>query len=137
MSTPLYGQDVKNICTTLVNADSTTWKDAYDNSAGSKAVRVEGLSITSDDTATMNIQVGILKGGTTYLNGTCRAVTLSGTDGAAAKVQALSSGNAGTLAADGIYDLWIEAGAKLQVKALVAVTAAKTVTVTGRVRTYA
>lgn len=137
MSAPLYGVDVKNVAVNILPADTTTWKDAYDNSAGSKAVRVESLSIASTDTSTVNVQVGILKGGTTYVNGTCRAVTLSGTDGAASKVQALSAGCAGTLAADGIYDVWVEAGAKLQVKTLAAVTADKIVTVTGRVRTFA
>lgn len=136
MTAPVYGVDYKNIAVTLANADSTTYKDAYDNSAGSKAVRVEGLSLTSTDTSTVNIQFAVLKGGTAYLLGTCRAVTLSGTDGAAAKVAALSAGNVGTIAPDGIYDVWIEAGAKLQVKTLVAVTADKLVTVTGRVRTF-
>lgn len=131
------GQDMKNIAVTLVNADSTDWKDAYDNSAGSKAVRVEGLTITSDDTSTVNIQVGLYKGATTYLLGTARAVTLSGTDGAASKVSLLSVSTAGLQAPDGIYDLWVEAGAKLQVRTLAAVTSAKTVTVAGRVRTYA
>ena len=136
MTTPVYGQDVANIAVTLANADSTNYKDAYDNSGGTKAVRVEALSIASTDTSTVNLQFAVLKGGTAYLLGTCRAVTLSGTDGAAAKVSALSAGNVGTLAADGIYDVWIEAGAKLQVKSLVAVTADKLVTVTGRVRAF-
>lgn len=137
MTTPVYSQDMKNIAMTLVNADSTNYKDAYDNSAGSKAVRIEGLSITSDDTSTVNIAFAVLKGGTAYLLGTCRAVTLSGTDGAAARIAVLSVSNIGTLAPDGVYDIWIEAGAKLQVKSLVAVTSNKTVTVTGRVRTFA
>lgn len=133
----VFGQDVKNIAKTLVNADSTNWVDIYDNSAGAKAVRVEGISITSDDTSTVNIQIGVYRSSVTYLLGTVRVVTLSGTDGAASKVNALGAGTVGLLAPDGIYDLWIEAGAKLQAKSLVAVTSNKTVTITGRVRTFA
>ena len=77
----------------------------------------------------------MLASGTNYLAGTVRAVTLSGTDGAAAKVNALTS--IGTLAPDGIYDVWVGAGEKLQAKSLVTVTSAKTVTITGRARLYA
>lgn len=61
--------------------------------------------------------------------------TVSGTDGATAKVQALPT--IGVLAPDGIYDIWVGAGGKLQAKSLVTVTSAKTVNITGRARLYA
>ena len=129
-----FPSGVATVRAQLLPADTTAWKDVYDNSAGTKAVRIEGLGITSDDTSTVNIQFSMLASGTNYLAGTVRAVTLSGTDGAAAKVNALTS--IGTLAPDGIYDVWVGAGEKLQAKSLVTVTSAKTVTITGRARLY-
>lgn len=135
-ATPTYASGVKNIAKNIVNADSTNWVDLFDNSANSKNATVEGLTLTSDDTATMNVQFSILKGGTNYLLGTVRVATLSGTDGAAARISALSASTLGTLTPEGIYTVEIEAGAKLQAKVLAAVTSAKTVTVTGRVRQY-
>ena len=129
-----FPSGVATVRAQLLPADTTAWKDVYDNSAGTKAVRIEGLGITSDDTSTVNIQFSMLASGTNYLAGTVRAVTLSGTDGAAAKINALTS--IGTLAPDGIYDIWVGAGEKLQAKSLVTVTSAKTVTITGRARLY-
>lgn len=134
-TSPVFSSGMAAVRAQLVNADSTNWKDVYDNSAGSTPVRVEGLGLTSDDTSTVNIQFSMLAGGTNYNIGTVRAVTLSGTDGAAAKVNALTS--IGTLAPDGIYDVWVAAGEKLQAKSLVAVTSGKFVTITGRARLYA
>ena len=130
-----FSSGVATVRAQILPADTTAWKDVYDNSAGTKAVRIEGLGITSDDTSTVNIQFSMLASGTNYLAGTVRAVTLSGTDGAAAKVNAMTS--IGTLAPDGIYDVWVGAGEKLQAKSLVTVTSAKTVTITGRARLYA
>lgn len=118
----------------ILPADTTDWVDLYDNSAGTKAVRVEGLMLTSDDTSTVNVQFSFLVGPTNYLLGTVRAVTLSGTDGAAARVNAMTA--VGTLAPDGIYDIWIGPGEKLQAKSLVTVTSAKAINVTGRARLY-
>ncbi len=118
----------------ILPANTTAWVDVYDNSLGTKAVRVEGLGITSDDTSTVNIQFSMLASGTNYLVGTVRAVTLSGTDGAAARVNAMAT--VGTLAPDGVYDIWVGAGEKLQAKSLVTVTSAKVVTITGRARLY-
>lgn len=129
-----FSSGVATVRAQLLPADTTAWKDVYDNSAGTKAVRIEGLGITSDDTSTVNIQFSMLASAVNYLVGTVRAVTLSGTDGAAAKVNALTS--IGALAPDGIYDIWVGAGEKLQAKSLVTVTSAKTVTITGRARLY-
>ena len=67
--------------------------------------------------------------------GTVRAVTLSGTDGAAARVNVLAL--LGTIAPDGIPVLEVPAGTKLQAKSLVAVTADKTVTLSGWARSIA
>jgi hypothetical protein len=131
---PNFAKDVTNIAKTILPADTTAWVDVFDNSARTKSVRVESLNICSDDTATVNLQFGLFKGGVTYLLGTIRVVTLSGTDGAASRVSVLPT--LGSQDPDGINVLEIEAGAKLQAKSLVAVTSAKTVTITGRARNY-
>ncbi len=133
-TSPTFSSGVATVRAQILPADTTAWKDVYDNSAGTKAVRIEGLGITSDDTSTVNIQFSMLAGAVNYNIGTAQVVTLSGTDGAAAKINAMTS--IGTLAPDGIYDVWVAAGEKLQAKSLVTVTSAKTVTITGRARLY-
>jgi hypothetical protein len=134
-ATPTFPKNVVTVAKTIVNADSTSWVDVYDNSAGTANVRIEALTLCSDDTSTVNIQFARYSSSTSFLIGTVRAVTLSGTDGAAARVNCLST--VGTVAADGIPVIEIPAGAKLQAKSLVAVTSAKTVTLTGWGRNFA
>lgn len=134
-ATPTYAKNVVSIAKTILPADTTAWVDLYDNSSGTANIRIEALNLCSDDTSTVNIQFGRYVGATTYLLGTVRAVTLSGTDGAAARVNCLST--VGTVAADGIPVIEIAAGSKLQAKSLVAVTSAKTVTLTGWGRNFA
>jgi hypothetical protein len=119
---------------TIVPADTTTAVDIYNNSAGTSAVRIEALTICSDDTATMNVQFLRNASAVAYLIGTVRVATLSGTDGAAARINALTT--IGTTAPDMIPVIEVPAGEKLQAKVLVAVTAAKTVTITGWARRY-
>lgn len=134
-ASPNYPSDVKGINKTIVNSDSTNWVTLYDNSSGSKAVRVEALNLCSDDTSTVNIQIGVDVSATQYLIGTARAVTLSGTDGAALIVNALAI--VGNVSPDAIRVIYIPTGGKLVAKSLVAVTSTKTVTLTGWVREYA
>lgn len=134
-ASPVFPKNIVGIHKTILPADTTAWVDVYDNSAGTANIRIEALNLCSDDTATMNIQFGCYAGAATYLIGTVRVVTLSGTDGAAARVNALST--IGTTAADGIPVIEVPAGEKLQAKVLVAVTAAKTVTLTGWGRNFA
>ena len=122
------------IAKTILPADTTAFVDVYDNSAGTSNVRVEALTLTSDDTSTVNIQFARFKSATAFLVGTVRAVTLSGTDGAASRINCLAT--IGTTAPDGIAVYEIAAGEKLQAKSLVTVTAAKTVTIQGWGRAY-
>lgn len=136
MSTsPTFASGVARIAKTILPADAINYVDVYDNSAGSTSVRVEALNLCSDDTSTVNISFARYDGATAYLIGTVRAVTLSGTDGAAARVVCLDT--IGTLAPDGIRVIEIPAGGKLQAKSLVQVSSNKTVTLTGWVRQYA
>lgn len=123
---------------TFVNADSTNIKVVLDNSAGTKALRIEALSITSTDTSARNVQFSRLVSAVDYTIGTVAVPVASGTDGSTPRVTALSSSTAGigTLDADGIYVCWVPAGQKLDAKMLVAVTADKTVTISGWARSY-
>lgn len=132
-ASPTYPSGIAAIGKTIVNADGTNWVDLYNNT-GSAPARCEALNLCSDDTSTVNLQLGLELSGTTYLLGTVRAATLSGTDGAAAVVFPLLS--IGSVAPDAIRVLHIPAGAKLRAKVNAAVTAAKTVTITGAVRLY-
>lgn len=115
-------------------AQTTDLVDICDNSARLKAARIEGLGIASDDSSACNIQFSILSGGVSYPISTVNVPASSGTNGTAARVNVLPS--IGVLAPDGIYDLWIGAGEKLQANALVTLTSGKTATITGRVRLF-
>jgi hypothetical protein len=120
-ATPIYPSGFARISKTILPADTTAYVDVYDNSAASTPVRVEALTICSNDTSTVNIAFARYDGAAAFLIGTVRAVTLSGTDGATARVNALTT--VGTLAPDGINVLVIPAGGKLQAKSLANVTA--------------
>ncbi len=130
-----FAKNIVDIHKTILPADTTALVDVYDNSAGTANIRVEALNLCSDDTSTVNIAFYRYSGSTAYLIGTVRAVTLSGTDGATARVNCLTT--IGTTGADGIPIIEIPAGVKLQAKSLVAVTSAKTVTLTGWGRNFA
>jgi hypothetical protein len=131
---PSYPSDVEGIHKEILPGDTTNWVDLYDNSLGSVAARCEALNLCSDDTSTVNIQIGYDIGGTRFLIGTARAITLSGTDGAARLVNALNI--VGNVSPDAIKVIYIPAGAKLVAKSLATVTASKVVSLTGWVRVY-
>ena len=131
---PIFSNDVKNIAKRIIPSDTTTFVDLFDNSAGTKSARVEALAICSDDTSAVNVQLGLLIGGTVFLMGTVNVPTLSGTNGSAARINAMTT--LGTQDPDGILTIEVQAGAKLQARTLAAVTADKIVTLTGRARTY-
>lgn len=134
-TSPTFSSGVAPIRAKITAALTNTAVDLYDNTLGTKAVRVEGLGLASDDSAAANIKFSMwTTGPVTYPISTVNVPANSGTNGTAARVNALPS--IGVLAPDGIYDVWIGAGEKLQANALVTLTADKTVTITGRVRLY-
>ena len=137
-TTNTFPKDRVGFAVTFVNADSTNIKVVLDNSAGTKAMRIEQLSICSDDTSARNVQFSRLVSSVDYTKGTVNVPIASGSDGSAPRVAPLVSSTAGIggLDADGIYVLWLPAGQKLDAKMLVAVTAAKTVTISGWARSY-
>lgn len=134
-TSPTYPSGVAGVNKTIANSDGTNWVTLYDNSAASSVARLEALNLCSDDTSTVNIQIGVEVSAVQYLVGTVRAVTLAGTDGATALVNALNV--VGNISPDAIKVIYIPAGGKLVAKSLVAVTSTKTVTLTGWARLYA
>lgn len=114
---------------TFVNADGTTAKTVF--TAGSNDSDLKMLSITSNDTASVNMQVEYFDGSTAYLIGTVRAVTLTGTDGAANAVDLLNSTALPFLPVDdaGKRYIPVKTGHTIKVAPVATVTAAKTVTV--------
>ena len=125
MGQPIFIQTPQAAEATFVNADGTTPKDLIE--AGASGSKILDINVTSDDTATVNMQVFVHDGATAYLLGTVPVATLSGTDGAAVSVNLLDSDYIAGLDADG--QLAVPTGYKIQVAPLGAVTAAKTVTV--------
>lgn len=113
---------------TFVNADSTTAKTLL--TAGANGTIVVGLSGCTNDTAANNVAVSVYDGATTFLVGTVRLATLSGTDGAVNAVNLLNQTALPFLKLDsgGNPYLSLKAGYLLKVAPLVAVTAAKTLT---------
>ncbi len=122
---PIFVLKANLVEVTFVNADSTTPKDLVAGSAD--GTKILAINVTSDDTATVNLEVYIHDGSTAYLIGTVPVITLSGTDGIVPAVNLLDSTLIPGLDADG--ELFIPTGYKIQVAPLVAVTSAKTATI--------
>jgi hypothetical protein len=133
-TSPNYPSDVKGIATTIVSSSSTNWVTLYDNSSGSAAARCEALNLCSDDTSTINIQVGLEVSGSQFLVGTARAVSSSGVDGESRLVNALNI--VGNVAPDAIKVVYIPTGTKLVARASASISSGRTATLTGWVRTY-
>ena len=124
-TSPIFGLAANLAEVTFVNADGTTPKDLI--SAGANGSKVTRIAVHSDDTAASNLVLYVHDGTTAYKVGTVRVAIGSGNDGAAAAVNLLSQTMLPWLDADG--EFYIPSGYKVQVGPLVAVTAAKTVTV--------
>jgi hypothetical protein len=137
-TTNTFPKDRVGFATKFANADGTNIKVIFDNSTGAKAVRLEMLTICSDDTSVRNIQFSRLISAVDYLIGTINIPVAAGTDGVVPRVTGLSSSTTGigALDADGIYVCWVPAGQKLDAKMLVAVTTDKTITISGWARSY-
>lgn len=114
--------------TTIVNADSTNKKTLL--TAGANGAVVRGIYATTDDTSLNNVSVWVNDGVTDFRIGTTRVAIASGTDGAANAVDLLNSTAIPALELDssGNPVLYLKAGWILKASVLVAVTAAKTLT---------
>lgn len=121
-------QNIKTVGGTFVNADSTTAKTLY--TAGANDAVVKCINLASNDTSTVNVQLLVNDGTADRLIGTVAVATLSGTNGSAASVDALTGSLLPSLPydANGKRVLPLQAGHILKWAPVAAVTAAKTVT---------
>ena len=127
-ATPVFVQTPKVTQITILPADTTAQKVVC--TAGADGTKVVSLIATSNDTATMNVQILIKRSATSILLGTGRIVTLSGTDGAAANVNLLNAITGLPVDNDGQPYLYLVSGDTLECAVLVTVTAAKTISLT-------
>jgi len=119
----------------LLPATSTDLVDAFDNSAGTLAYKIDALAITTDNTADRVATFYLLSGATAYRLGSVTVPDLSGSDGATnPRVNVLTT--LGTAGADGVPCLWIPAGCKLQVGLDSAVAADKVLDIIGRAQDF-
>jgi hypothetical protein len=134
--TPVFSNDTSGIYKTIVNSNSTNWIDLVDNTAGTKAIRIESLFALSDEESPTNhvVQLSLYIGTVNYLIGSVNIISLSGTNGTAPRINILNT--LGEIDRDAMYVIWVPAGSKIQVKSLTQITIAKTLTLIGRYRTY-
>lgn len=114
---------------TLTSADTTAWKTIY--TAAADDATIKALACTSNDTAAVNLRLGIDISGTVYQIGCVNVPIAAGTNGTAPAVDLLSPAALPFLAVDrnGKRVLSLKAGTVLKVAALATMTAAKTLTV--------
>lgn len=119
-------QNVNNAGVTFVNADSTTAKTVF--TAGSNDSICDMMTLCTDDTSSVNMHLYANDGSTNYLIGTVRAVTLSGTDGAANAIDMLNSTACPHLSINdaGKRCIKVKTGWVLKVAPVAAVTSGKT-----------
>ena len=123
-TSPIFVLTMNNKGVTFVNADGTSNKDLF--VAGANGSRLASIAATTNDTSTNNVKISLYDGSTAWWAGTVAVPTLSGTDGSTAGVNLLSLSLCPWLNSDG--SLTLPSGWKVQVAPLVAVTAAKTLT---------
>jgi len=127
---------IKNGVTTIVPADTTGWKSVY--TAGGDDAVVKGLLVTSDDTAAVNLRVGIEVSSVVYQIGCIAIAAGSGTSGSANAVDAFNALAIPGLPLDRDWKriLPLAAGAILKVAAKATVGTGKTVTVVAIAEEY-
>ena len=135
--TALYlTKGIANAAVTLTSSDTTAWKTVYTASADDAMVKM--LSAASDDTAAVNLRIGIDIGGTVFQIGTVNIPIATGTNGTANAVNLMNRTALPFLPIDGVGNPYIplKAGSILKVAALATMTAAKTLTVTSSSEEY-
>ena len=128
--------EINNPVLLIENADGTSYQTLYTASAEDAVVK--SLMATSDDTAAMNIMLAINDGVADHPIGTVNVPIAAGTNGTTAAVDLFNSSMLPGLPMDqyGKRILPMKNGYLLKAKVLVAVTAAKTVAITGVVEEY-
>ena len=111
----------------ILPADTTAAKTVV--SAGASGSKVVSLTATSDDTARI-VRVSLVRSAVVYVLGTTTIAALAGTDGVVNSANLLSSIPGLPLDNDGQPYINIVSGDTLTVAVTVAVTAAKTISIT-------
>lgn len=118
---PIFELTPINAGTQIVNADSTNLKTLL--TAGTNGTRIDGILVCSNDTSTVNLAFYINNGATDFYIGNV-TVTIGAGYTTVARIDAIS-----TLAPSNQTFIQLTAGYILKCNAVVAITAAKTVTV--------
>ena len=119
---PVFLSITKSPGLLIENSDGTAEQTLV--TAGTDGAIIQSITVTSDDTNAVDLQLFVNDGTTSHLIGTTNIPTLAGTDGLAPNINLLT-GIRG-LQADG--SLVLEASFTLRIAALVTVTSAKKVT---------
>lgn len=123
-TSPIFPLVVQTSAIAIVNADGTGEKALV--TAGANGTRVDTVSITSTDTATVTLTVILHDGTTPYAVGEIAVPAGSGTNGSAPAIKGLSAEGLPWLDTSG--SIFLKSGWSLRVAAKAAVTSAKTVT---------
>lgn len=128
MATRPFFFDAPKVSTqTIANADTTTLKTIV--TGATNGTKIIALILTSDDSSTRDVQIGITKSGGSFSPiGTMTMAVTAGTIAATAGVNGLDRDTkipGLPLDSDGNPFLHLESGDTLQMKALVTVTSAK------------
>ena len=119
---PVFISVTKSPCLLIENGDGTAEQVLF--TAGTDGALVQSISVSSDDTNAVDVQLFVNDGSTSHLMGTVNIPTLAGTNGIEANVNLLTNING--LQEDG--SLILEASFSLRAAVLVTVTSAKKVT---------
>jgi hypothetical protein len=84
-----FTQEINLVGKRLTSTDTTTFVTLY--TASTDDAVVKSLTVTTTDTAAVNLKIAINDGTTDFLLGTVRVALASGTDGAVASVDVLGS----------------------------------------------
>jgi hypothetical protein len=131
-----FTQEINLVGKRLTSADTTTFVTLY--TASTDDAVVKSLTVTTTDTAAVNLKIAINDGTTDFLLGTVRVALASGTDGAAASVDILGSSLLPGLPRDlnNRTILPLKNGYILKVGCLVTMTAAKQTDILAVVEEY-
>jgi len=132
---PLYADGLVRVSKRIVPADSTNIVDVYDNSAGTKPIKIEVLRITTDNTADRIVTLYVYSGSTSFRYGSVTVPDLSGSNGITDPTVDVIA-RLGTPGADGVPCIWLLSGCKLQASLDSAIAANKIMDVIGRGLTY-
>jgi hypothetical protein len=128
---PIFPKTVGLGITKIVPADTTTLKTLY--TAGADGSTIENILVSSTDTAARDLQFVITVSAVDYILGTLTIPINSGNTAAVAPVSVFKHANFVsilTIDTNGNAILRLPAGSVLRVKVLVAVTAAREISIT-------